>query len=107
MKRPLILWVVIALCGFCQGCFFLPKSPVDDKWEARVRQWLPVGTSKDEAVKIMTHHGFKCEFFLYDKDSLGCHKLLLSGDLDVFIHFHDGKVDGTPSATRWSKYDNF
>ncbi len=82
MKRPLyLLFATTCLC-LCKGCASIESS--QQKWSAQIAQWLPIGTTREDALRIMKQNGFEC--LNLNKDVL-CEKQLGFGGKKVNVSF--------------------
>ena len=78
------------------GC--LSTDPV--KFESKVRDWVPLGTTAADAQRIMERHGFECHLLTTNHvfnsigvDYLDCDmQQVMFHDWNARLIFHDGKV---------------
>ena len=63
MTTRIQTWICLLVIALLTGC----ASTDDVKFDEQVRKWVPLGTSADEAKRIMESHGFECT--LLKKDS--------------------------------------
>src|SRR5438045_3161299 len=54
---PSALWALAAVALLGTGCM----TTNYEKLNRNVHRWVPVGTAPDEAIQIMTRHGFQCK----------------------------------------------
>ena len=73
-----------------------PSKRTIAKWQNRVNEWVPVGTSQEEASRIIERHGFdvvirNTAYLNYDKRTEGY-------VISVSLQFRDGKLVFQPET---------
>src|SRR5258708_9138364 len=98
MRKALNSLMVISLCFLFCGCGTSLRTQL--RWENRVKKWLPIGTSIEEARRIMERHGFRCEIPRSDPDEMECDKSTAFHIPDqvvrVTLRFRNGKLAYPP-----------
>jgi hypothetical protein len=56
MKANIYLLITIAYCCLCSGC--ASTESLQKSWSVSMAKAIPIGTTKEDAVKIMRNHGF-------------------------------------------------
>jgi hypothetical protein len=56
MKANIYLFFTIAFCCLCSGC--ASTGSLEKSWYVSMAKAVPIGTTKEDAVKIMRNHGF-------------------------------------------------
>ena len=96
--QRIVLGVLLAFALSNAGC----ASTQPEKFADEVRGWVPIGTSENDAEKIMTRKGFECRrlsrenpFNAYDVDCLRCDRdHFFQHDWTVTLFLKDKKVTG-------------
>src|ERR1700710_2253008 len=99
MKRALnIVYVFVLLNalianGLVSGCASTPDLKI---WQTRVNGWVPVGTSKDEAYRVLNSQGFDCTVL---STSMTGEKFIGSCKVVLEIYFENGRVRSPPKTS--------
>src|SRR5689334_17695000 len=98
-----ILWLFALVAGLTAGC---RVSTDQEKFEAEVKQWVPLGTKASQAQKTMEKKGFECNITRHDSifntndvDWLDCiREQVWFHDWETRILLKDDKVVGYGQA---------
>lgn len=62
MRFSRYVWIFLLACGLGFSC----ASNRPDKFEAKIREWIPLGTPERKAEEIMKKHGYECRLVSAD-----------------------------------------
>ena len=104
-RMVLVLSFFFITVAFC-GCL----STNSDRASKQISNWVPVGTSESDAIKIMSQHGFGVEHV--NADDHGRDYFFARGgnihDWNVTIHEQNGKVATTNFPVRvWFRLGSY
>ena len=93
MKKSIYLLFATVFCCLSTGCASIESS--QQKWSAQIAQWLPIGTTREDALRIMKQNGFEC--LNLNKDVI-CEKQLGFGGKKVNVSFdiENGQIRYAP-----------